>query len=180
MPSIYQPSEDSYLLSEILKQELPNLLEKNPDLRFLEIGAGSGIHLETAFTSGVKRENIFSGDINQKAVDHCSLLGFHCIHSDLFQKIGGKFDLIIFNPPYLPDDKNEPADSKLATTGGVKGSEIINEFLVQAKKHLKKDGKIFLIISSLTKDLRFTGYKKKEIGCEKMFFETLCVLELTV
>ncbi len=179
MSNIYQPSEDSYLLSEILKQELPKLLEKNKDLRFLEIGAGSGIHLETAFNSGVKRENIFSCDINQKAVDHCSLLGFNCVHSNLFENIGGKFDVIIFNPPYLPEDKDEPEDSKLATTGGVKGSEIINEFIIESKKYLKDGGRIYLVISSLTKNLYFSTYKKKEIGCEKLFFEKLCVLELT-
>jgi len=177
--TIYQPSEDSYLLTEILKQELPELLKQNSNLRFLEMGAGSGIHLETAFHTGVKRENIFSCDIDKKAVDHCNLLGFHCIHSDLFENIGGKFDIIIFNPPYLPEDKDEPVDSKLATTGGVKGSEIINEFLSKAKEYLEEDGKIYLIISSLTKDVYYGRYKKKEIGCEKLFFEKLCVLELT-
>jgi release factor glutamine methyltransferase len=177
---IYQPSEDSYLLSEILKQELPKLLEKNEDLRFFEIGAGSGIHLETALNAGVKRENIFSSDINKEAVDHCSLLGFNCIPSDLFENIGGKFDVIIFNPPYLPEDKDEPEDSKLATTGGVKGSEITNEFIVKSREHLKDDGRIYLVVSSLTKDLYFSTYKKKEIGCEKLFFEKLCILELTV
>jgi len=178
--SIYQPSEDSYLLSGILKQELPKLLKEKKDLRFLEIGAGSGIHLETALNSGVKRENIFSCDINQKAVDHCSLLGFNCVHSDLFENIGGKFDVIIFNPPYLPEDKDEPEDSKLATTGGVKGSEIINEFIVKSREYLNNDGVIYLVISSLTRDLYFSTYKKKEIGCEKLFFEKLCVLELTI
>lgn len=180
MQGIYQPAEDSYLLTEVLKQELPKLLEKNPDLKFLEIGAGSGIHLETAFNTGVKKENIFSCDINKKAVDHCNILGFHCIHSDLFKNIGGKFDVIIFNPPYLPEDKREPEDSKVATTGGVKGSEIINEFLSQAKDYLKKDGRIYLVMSSLTKGVYFNRYKKKEIGCEKLFFESLCIFELTV
>lgn len=178
---MYKPAEDSYLLTNILKRELPNLLEKNPDLKFLEIGAGSGIHLQTAQTSGVKKQNIFSCDIDQKSVSHCELLGFNCVHSDLFQNISGKFDLIIFNPPYLPEDKDEPEDSKLATTGGKKGTEIILKFLEQAKNHLEKDGKIFLITSSLAEDIDFEklGYNAKEIGCEKLFFESLCVWEIT-
>ena len=45
---MYQPAEDSYLMSRILKEKLPEILKENPDLRFLEIGTGSGIHLETA------------------------------------------------------------------------------------------------------------------------------------
>jgi len=180
MTAIYSPSEDSYLLSGILKEQLPKLLQKNPDLKFLEIGAGSGIHLETAFNLGIKKENIFSSDINSDSVNHCNLLGFNCIQSDLFENIKDKFNLIIFNPPYLPEDKNEPKDSKIITTGGKKGNEIIIKFLKQAKNYLKKDGKIFLITSSLTGRINFFDfdYKVKEIGCEKLFFERLCVWEL--
>lgn len=181
--SIYSPAEDSYLMSRILKEQLPELLEENPDLRFLEIGTGSGIHLETAKTLGVKEQNIFSSDINPKSVEHCNLLGFNCIQSDLFEKIPKqKFNLIIFNPPYLPEDKREPKNSQLATTAGKKGNEIILRFLKQAKNYLEKEGKIFLITSSLGKDINFEklGYSAKEIGCERLFFERLCVWELSI
>ena len=75
-------------------------------------------------------------------------------------------------------DEREPEDSRIATTGGKNGSETINKFLKEAKKFLKKDGKIFLVSSSLTKGLNFLGYKKKKIGEEKLFFEKLFVWEL--
>jgi release factor glutamine methyltransferase len=191
--SVYQPAEDSYLMSRILKEQLPNLLEKNPDLKFLEIGAGSGIHLQTALNSGIKNENIFSSDIDKKAVSHCNILGFSCIHSDLFEafkgggSVGGtlvplKYDIIIFNPPYLPEDSREPKSSRKDTTAGKKGNEIIIRFLQQAKNHLNENGKIFLITSSLSKDVNFKNlnYSAKEIGCEKLFFERLCILELNL
>ncbi|MCK4552922.1 hypothetical protein KAT80_01840 [Candidatus Pacearchaeota archaeon] len=55
MSEIYQLSEDSFFLSGILKTQLPDLLEKNSDLKFLEIGVGSGIHLQTALDC----ENLF-------------------------------------------------------------------------------------------------------------------------
>lgn len=182
MSNIYQPAEDSYLMSRILKEQLPLLLEEKSNLRFLEIGAGSGIHLETAYNSGVKKENIFSSDINKNAVSHCSALGFSCIYSDLFENIQNKFDIIIFNPPYLPEDSREPEDSRIATTGGEKGSEIILRFLNEAKNYIEKDGKIFLITSDLSEDIDFNelGYEAKELGCEKLFFERLCVWELRV
>jgi len=179
---IYEPAEDSYLMSRILKEQVPNLLKQNSDLKFLEIGAGSGIHLETVFNLGIKKENIFSCDIDKKSVSHCNLLGFNCIHSDLFENISGKYDIIIFNPPYLPDDAREPKNSKTATTGGKKGNEIILRFLEQAKDYLKIEGKIFLITSSLAEDVNFEklNYKAKEIGCEKLFFEKLCIWELKI
>jgi release factor glutamine methyltransferase len=180
--SVYIPAEDSYLMSRILKEQLPSLLKKNPNLKFLEIGAGSGIHLQTASSLGIKNENIFSSDIDKRAVSHCNLLGFNCIHSDLFEQIKGKYDILVFNPPYLPEDAREPKSSKTATTGGKKGNEIIIKFLEQAKFHLNKNGKIFLITSSLSEDVDFKhlGYDTKEIGCEKLFFERLCIWELTI
>jgi release factor glutamine methyltransferase len=179
--AIYQPAEDSYLMSRILKEKLPDLLNQNPDLKFLEIGAGSGIHLQTAKTAGVKNENIFSSDIDNASVSYCNLLGFNCINSDLFENITGNYDIIIFNPPYLPEDSREPKDSRLATTGGKKGNEIIIRFLEQAKNHLVIHGKIFLITSSLAEEVNFSslGYNAKEVGCENLFFERLCIWEIS-
>ena len=179
---IYQPAEDSYLLTNILKKELPKLIEKNSDLKFLEIGTGSGIHLLTVENLGIKKENIFSSDIDEDSVKHCNSLGYNCIKSDLFENINGKYDLIILNPPYLPEDSKEPVDSKTATTGGKKGDEIILKFLEQAKNYLKENGKIFLLASSLTPKIDFEklGYKSKELGCEKLFYEQLCVWELVI
>ena len=118
-----------------------------------------------------EKENIFAVDINKKAVEHCKKLGVECVQSDLFEKVQGKYNLIVFNPPYLPEDKNEPTSSQLATTGGKKGSEIINKFLKQAKNHLKENGKIFLITSSLTKGIKFGKWKKELLGKRKLFFE---------
>lgn len=175
----YQPAEDSFLLTRILKERVPALLEENPNLRFLEIGSGSGIHLETVSNAGIKKENIFSVDIDPRAVSHCVSLGFNCRRSNLFENVEGKFNIIIFNPPYLPEDSKEHEDSKLQTTGGVKGSEITNRFLADAKKYLKENGTIFLITSSLTKNIEWLDWKKQEVGCEKLFMEKLCVWEIS-
>lgn len=179
MSQIYQPAEDSHLLTNILKKELPRLIEQNLDLRFLEIGAGSGIHLWTANNLGIKKQNIFSCDMNKESVHHCNILGFNCVHSDLFENVEGKFDLIIFNPPYLGEQKY---DKEKDTTGGKKGDEVILRFLKQAKDYLEKDGKIFLLKSSLTPMKRIEkeleNYKVQVLGKEKLFYEELIVWEI--
>ena len=179
MSKIYQPEEDSFLLSEVLENKIPQLLQKNSSLKVLEIGVGSGIQLEKIYEQGVPKENIFSCDINLESVKRCKSLGFNCIKSNLFSNIKGKFDLIIFNPPYLPEDKKEDEESRIATTGGKKGSEIINKFLKQAKSHLKENGKIFLLVSSLTKGIDFKRYNKKILAKKKIFFEELSIWELS-
>ncbi|MCA9487548.1 MAG: DUF2431 domain-containing protein [Nanoarchaeota archaeon] len=168
---MYEPEEDSYLLSETLKKQI-----KNKKLKVLEIGIGSGIQLETLNELGVTA--IFGVDINKDAVKLCLKKGFNCAVSNLFSKVEGKFDLIIFNPPYLPEDKREDEESKLATTSGEKGSELINKFLNQAEKYLSKKGKIFLLTSSLTKGINWKYWKKKKIAEKKLFFEKLFVWKL--
>ena len=182
MSEIYEPAEDSYLMSETLKKEIPVLLRKNPNIKFLEIGCGSGINLQTAFICWVKKENIIGTDINEEAVNHCKALGFNCVKSNLFDNINGKYDIIIFNPPYLPLDKDEPKSSRMATTGGRKGNEIIIKFLKQAQRHLNKDGKIFLITSSLSEEVNFDklDYKAVKINYKDLFFEKLHLWKLEV
>ncbi len=170
---IYQPAEDSYLMQEVLRKKI-----QNKELKLLEIGIGSGIQLMTAKDLGVK--NILGVDINTEAVSYCKKLGFKAIKSYLFEKVKGKFDLIIFNPPYLPEDSKEDKESQLATTGGKKGSELINKFLTQSKKHLAKDGKIFLLVSNLTKGIKWRNWKKKKVAEKKIFFERLIVWELKI
>jgi len=175
MSEIYMPEEDSFFLSEIIEREIMKLSEKKSGIKILEIGCGSGIQLQTAHRTGIKKENIFSCDINPEAVKHCKSLGFNSLVSNLFEKIRGKFDLIVFNPPYLPENK---FDRKKDTTGGKNGSEIINKFLKQSKTHLEKNGKIFLLTSSFTKGIKWNSYKKKLLGKKKLFFEELYIWEL--
>ncbi len=172
MSEIYKPAEDSYLLSDTLKKYV-----KNTNLKTLEIGIGSGIQLQTLKEIGIK--DIFGVDINKDAVKHCKKLGFNCMPSDLFNFVEGKYDLIVFNPPYLPENRKEPKSSKLATTGGKLGNEIINKFLEQAKNHLNPQGKIYLLTSSLTKEIKWGNYKKKLLAKKKLFFEELYVWEVT-
>ncbi|MFB6246087.1 MAG: HemK2/MTQ2 family protein methyltransferase [Candidatus Pacearchaeota archaeon] len=178
MSQIYSPREDSHLMERALKKELPSEIAKNPDLNFLEIGSGSGIILETASALGIKKENILGTDINKDAVEHCKERGFSCIYSDLFEKAGEKYDIIVFNPPYLPKNSEEPEDSQLATTGGENGNKVITRFLEKAKNYLKSNGKIYLLISSLTKDIDWKGYNKELVEKSEIFMETLFVWRL--
>jgi release factor glutamine methyltransferase len=177
---IYEAREDSYLLSQILKKEISILFKKKPNLKFLEIGCGSGIQIECILELGIKKENILCCDINLEAVKFCKRLGVNCIKSDLFENIKEKFDIIAFNPPYLPFEQAEPKSSRSATTGGKSGSEIINRFLKNAKYHLNKNGEIILLTSSLTKNINWNNYKKSVLGKKKLFFEELYVFGIQV
>ena len=172
MPEIYFPAEDSYLLSEVLKKQKINSKDK-----ILDMGAGTGIQAKSLL-SKLNSENITLADINSTAIKFLrkKFPKSKTIKSNLFQNIKSKFDIIIFNPPYLPAHK---FDKKSDTTGGKKGGEIINKFLRQTKKHLNKKGRIFLLTSSLTKGILWNGYQKKLLAKKRIFFEELYVWKLT-
>tara|TARA_Y100000310_G_C20677463_1_gene813917 strand:- start:1073 stop:1642 length:570 start_codon:yes stop_codon:yes gene_type:complete len=186
MNTIYQPAEDSYLLVNTIKKYLKkSKYNKNKSISILDMGSGSGIQAQTCKKLGFT--NILTADINSEAVKHLKEQGFKAIKSNLFSKINkkDKFDLIIFNPPYLPLDKREPKDSQLATTAGKKGYEIIIKFLKQAKKHLSKKGTILLIFSSLSQPKILLAKAKgldfgiKLLNKENFFFENLFIFEFS-
>lgn len=167
---IYEPAEDSYLLQEEVKKFV------KPNMKVLEIGTGSGILAETAKNMGA---DVLAVDINPEAVKYVKEKEINSIVSDLFSNVEDKFDLIIFNPPYLPREGMEPEDSQLATTGGEKGNEVIERFLKEAKNYLLENGKILLLFSSLTPNIielfeRY-DYKHKKLSEQKIPFEVLYV-----
>jgi len=173
---IYTPREDSYLL----KNEVKKLAKGKT---FLDMGAGSGIQSKTAIAAGAK--TILAADINPEAIKHLKSQKIPAIKSNLFSDIKGKFDIIAFNAPYLPEDKDEPKDSSLATTGGKRGDEVIIEFFKKAKSHLADKGIILLVLSSLTpkdkilKLLEKKSLNHKVLASKPLFFETLEVWEIT-
>lgn len=165
---IYEPAEDSFLLQKHVKKYAYG--------KVLDMGAGSGIQALTALE---KTKDVVAVDIDPSAVKLLKEKGIKAKVSDLFSNVKGKFDLIIFNPPYLPEDKREPKDSALTTAGGKRGYETIEKFLKQAKDFLKKDGKILMVCSSLTGNVeelfKKYGYSFRKLDEEKFFFEKIYV-----
>ena len=96
----------------------------------LEIGTGSGL---IAIYFAKNGYHVDAVDISRDALDcasgNCNLNGvsINLALSDLFQNVRGKYDTIIFNPPYLPT--NDDIEGAEAWNGGSDGFAVIRRFL---------------------------------------------------
>ena len=171
----YEPREDTFLMLEPLA-DLPL-----QGLRVLDVGTGSGI---LAAYCANKRADVTASDIDAGAIEELkSLAGrlgitLKLISCDLFSKIDGHFDIIVFNPPYLPSSKFDDR----TVDGGKHGTVVINRFLDQLGPHLAEDGFGLILTSSLNgpeqlemshPDLSFETLRQ-----QSLFFETLYVLKV--
>ncbi len=173
---VYQPEADSYLLLDAARKEV-----KAGD-RVLEIGTGSGlISCELSLTY-----DVVATDINPHAVLCARSSGVTVVRSDLFAGIKGTFDLILFNPPYLPTQPDERIDDWLeyALDGGNTGRVVIERFAADVGLVLAPHGRILLLISSLTGlkeviDLfSRLGFKAEIMMTQKIEDEFLYVLKM--
>ena len=180
---VYRPSDDTYLILYNLK------IHKNDYI--LEIGVGCGIISIFAASKGAR---VISTDISSHAIKcaiHNSKLynmknRIHFILCDLFTPIKKRtrFDLIIFNPPYLPADRDPDDILKKAWTGGKKGNEIILKFLNKVNEIADRNTRILLITSSLSGEKEIYNSIKKNlfdyklIKKQKFSFEEISLLEL--
>jgi len=182
--NVYEPSEDSFLFAE-------NLVVKKGGI-VLDMGTGCGI---LGIIAAEKAAGVVAVDINPHAVrcarENAELNGvadkMFFVWGDLFApiKTGEKFDLILFNAPYLP---SEPSEDKswlgCAWAGGVAGRQVIDRFICEAPKYLKENGRVLLVQSTLS-DVDETLRRFEECGLRTSivvkralpFFETIVLVK---
>lgn len=182
---IYPPREDTDLLAKNLKNEVENGDE------VLDVGTGTGILALIAARSGKNATGI---DINKNAVRLARLnakkneiTNVNFLQSDLFENVGEKrFDLIVFNPPYLPSGNTKiQVKGSEQWDGGENGREIVRNFSEEVGKCLKGKSRVLLLISSIAnlqeveKLFRKRNFEVEIMDERKIPWEKLYVLEIT-
>jgi release factor glutamine methyltransferase len=179
---VYEPAEDSFLLANAA------LKESEPGIRVLEVGTGSGFVSAVLLTS-VKDIRLLATEINPHAACCAKGNGVEVLRTDLFrgiksQKPEKRFDLILFNPPYLPTAREEkvPGWLNYAFDGGTSGRETLDRFLDEVRDYLRPGGKILVLISSITgleavrEKMIGLGFKVDVVERKKVSFEELLVV----
>jgi len=178
---VYTPSDDTFLLAENLEIKKGNSV--------LEIGTGSGL---VSMYASKLTEDITATDINYNALELAeknfkknNINTIKLEFGDLFQPIKNrKFDVILFNTPYLPTDKEDIIDNDLnyAFDGGLNGRKVIDLFLKEVKNHLNDKGIVQMIQSSLSDPektlLEFDkqGFIAEIAKSERFFFEEIVLI----
>ncbi len=177
---VYEPREDSFLLLEAVKRHC-----KGKEY-VLDMGTGSGI---LALEAAKKAKEVLAADINKKVIENLKnkinknkIRNIEVVHSDLFKNIKksnkNRFDVIIFNPPYLPQDRGIKDKT---IYGGKKGYELIQRFFDNVNDYLKDKGIILMVFSSITNKnkvdeiINNSCFEFKELKQKHIFFETLYV-----
>jgi release factor glutamine methyltransferase len=152
---VYDPAEDTFLL-------LDSLIIKPGD-RVFEIGTGCGIIGLYCATIGA---DVLCCDINPFAVElvkknyqqNLKLLkgNFEVRIGDIFSVLNKEdlFDIIVFNPPYLPTSFQDLVGGSgwfdKSVDGGTDGLNTTKRFIESVSNYLKKDGCAYFIFSSLS------------------------------
>ena len=181
---VYEPAEDTILIADCLS----HVVEEGD--RVLDIGTGCGILAVIAANNARK---VVATDVNPHAVE-CAKLNTEINRvasktdvrlGSLFQPIRKteRFDVIIFNAPYLP---SSPSEGKSwigrAWAGGPTGRQLIDQFIKEAPRYLNRDGTILLVQSSLAdisqslEKLHDAGFTTRVIAETKVPFETIVVI----
>jgi len=139
--------------AELIGMRFEPWLDPGAVTRILEIGTGSGC-IAIACALALPAAQVVATDLSDAALEvarinverHALADRIRLLRADLFNGVTGEFDLIVSNPPYVPDADvaalpaeyaHEPA---LALGSGPDGLESTRQILQDAPRHLARDG----------------------------------------
>jgi release factor glutamine methyltransferase len=180
LDTVYQPAEDSRLLAEVA-------VERVRDGLVCEVGVGSGyVARRVAEETGAR---VVGTDITAEACRQAREAGVEVIRANLVDPFpDGTFDVVLFNPPYLPTPPELEWDDSMerALSGGEDGRAVVNPFLDSVGRVLAPDGVAYLLVSTLTgldavrERAAAAGLSVDRVRAESYPFEELVVLELGI
>lgn len=141
------------------RQDTERLVERalkdSENRRVLDLCTGSGC-IAVAISHYGKPQSVTASDISEKALSIArenalkNAADITFVESDLFAKLSGPFDMIVTNPPYIPEDQMKGLmpevldyEPENALYGGPDGLDFYREIIPEAYRRLT-DGGILL------------------------------------
>lgn len=138
---------DTYRFVALIEAELARHA-LSAGARILDIGCGAGPGgIAAALAGGLLQFDLLLADINPRALDFARantlLAGMpdtRFQQSNLFESVGGRFELIVANPPYLVD----AGERTYRHGGGALGSSLSLRIVREGLAHLAPGGRLVL------------------------------------
>ena len=121
----------------------------------LDVGTGSGA-LALGLAAARPDARVSASDVSAGALAlarknaDANGLAVNFLHADLLEGVSGRYDLIVSNPPYLPESDRQEAqpevrhDPDLALYSGPDGLSLARRLVAQAPGHLTPGGQLIL------------------------------------
>ncbi|MCA1659880.1 MAG: peptide chain release factor N(5)-glutamine methyltransferase [Verrucomicrobiaceae bacterium] len=143
--------------TEQLVEKIADCRLQNADCRILDVGTGSGV-IALSLAAKFPEAKITATDISDNAL---ALAGENAVRldlrekvvflkSDLLEAVGGTFDLIVANLPYIATGDRSTLsrevlhDPEVALFAGERGTEMICKLIDAARAHLSAGGLLAL------------------------------------
>jgi len=176
--TVYEPAEDSFLLLDALEKELELITSRKP-LLCIEVGGGSGV-ISTALSLQVPSCQFLVTDVNPAACaaitetarhNHTSLQVVRTSIVECLDRLRGKVDVLLCNPPYVATDADEvgQCDISAAWAGGRDGNTLTDSLISQLDGLLSPAGLAYLVLEQCNRPDQVIGRVRGQgLGCRKV------------
>ena len=151
-----EPRDDTEALVDLVLPEIRSIADRYEEAEIVDMGTGTGA-IAIALLANVDGLKATAVDISEDALKTASLNAesarvadrFSSLKSDWFSGLSGKFDMIISNPPYIPENQItslaievKEYDPLRALAGGQDGLDFYRKLAEGSRPFLKPHGMI--------------------------------------
>ncbi|WP_423774996.1 peptide chain release factor N(5)-glutamine methyltransferase [Bartonella apis] len=151
-----EPRDDTEALVDLVLPEIRSIADRYEEAKIVDMGTGTGA-IAIALLANVDGLKATAVDISEDALKTASLNAesarvadrFSSLKSDWFSGFSGKFDMIISNPPYIPESEISTLATEVkkydplrALSGGKDGLQFYRKLAEESRLFLKPHGMI--------------------------------------
>ena len=151
-----EPRDDTEALVDLVLPEIRSIADRYGEAKIVDMGTGTGA-IAIALLANVDGLKATAVDISDDALKTASLNAenarvadrFSSLKSDWFSGFSGTFDMIISNPPYIPENQISTLATEVkkydplrALSGGKDGLQFYRKLAEESRLFLKPHGMI--------------------------------------